>query len=263
MTTEQSVAAHYGRGDVLNRLLSIVQGAGDDPESFSPEALRGADQLHIGGPPATSRVAERAGISAGMHVLDIGCGLGGVARHLAAHFGTRVTGVDLTPQFVIAAEELTRRTGQSDSIAFTQASAVDLPFETSAFDAAVLIHVGMNIADKEKMFSEAARVLHSGAALAVYDIMLTGADQLTYPLPWAAEAETSFLWAPTAYTEAARTAGFDIDTKINTVTDGVAFLQRALSGGAPVGLEAPSMQNLLAAFRTGTLAPIEIYARLR
>lgn len=257
------MAAHYGRGDVLSRMLSVVQAAGRDPESFSPEVLSAADQLHIGGPEATTRVAERAGIRSGMHVLDIGSGLGGVSRHLQARLGARVTGIDLTPQFVRAAQELTRRTGQSGSVTFTNGSAVRLPFGEDVFDAAVLIHVGMNIPDKAAVFAEAARVLRSGGVLAVYEIMRVGDGSESYPLPWAATPQTSALWSPTAYAEAIRSAGFAVDSDVDVTDAGIAFVEQALASGAPTGLEAPVLRNLLDAFQSRTLAPVEIYARLR
>ena len=48
-----------------------------------------------------------------MSVLDVGSGVGGPARFLAATYGCRVTGVDLSEPFVNAARYLTERTGQS------------------------------------------------------------------------------------------------------------------------------------------------------
>ena len=48
-----------------------------------------------------------------MSVLDVGSGVGGPARFLAATCGCQVTGVDLSEPFVDAARYLTERTGQS------------------------------------------------------------------------------------------------------------------------------------------------------
>ncbi|MFQ4147573.1 class I SAM-dependent methyltransferase [Arthrobacter sp. LAPM80] len=262
MGTEESVAAHYGRGNVEKQLLDIVEAGGGNPEAFAPAKLHGADQLHVGGADATTRVATRAGISHATRVLDLGSGMGGVARHLAQEFGATVHGVDLTPEFVAAARSITERTGLSGQVTFSAGSILALPFGDSDFDAAIMVHVGMNIQDKDKVFAETARVLRPGGVLAVYDIMLMGGDVEQYPLPWAATAATSFLQPPLAYTDALAQAGFLVDQEAKPLAEGIAFLENALASGGPLGVEAPALTNLLAAFRSGLLAPVEIYARL-
>src|SRR3546814_3455016 len=116
-----------------------------------------------------------------MSLLDIGCGLGGAARHFARACGCTVTGVDLTPEYVAVAEALTRMVGQADRVAFRAGSALDLPFEAASFDAATLLHVGMNIPDKDRLCAEAARVLKPGGVFGVYDGMRVGDGALTFP----------------------------------------------------------------------------------
>lgn len=263
MSYEESVAEHYGRTNAEELMLGKISSMGKDPEHFDVADLAGMDQLHVGGAEATSRVAARAGINAGNHVLDIGSGLGGVARHLAHHFGATVHGVELTPEFVAAATSLTRRTGLSAQVAFTQGNALSLPFEQNSFDAALFMHVGMNIQDKDQVFTEAARVLRPGSVMAVYDVMLMGGDVEEYPLPWAGSAETSFLQPPLAYSDALGQAGFSVDYEAKVpASDSVAFLERALAGGGPAGVERTQWSNLMKFFQTGLLAPVEIYAHL-
>lgn len=262
MSTEEAVAAHYSQADALELLLNIVKTSGGNPEHFSPAALQNADQLHIGGAVATTRVATRAGINAGSRVVDLGSGMGGVARHVAHDFGATVQGVDLTQKFVDAARTITERTGLSEQVSFSQGSILALPFGDDSFDVALMIHVGMNIQDKDKVFAEAARVLRTGGVFAVYDIMLLGGDIETYPLPWAVTPDTSFVQPPLAYSDALAQAGFVVDHEAKPLAEGMEFLERGLSTGGPVGVEAGAMSNLLTAFRSGTLAPVEIYARL-
>lgn len=263
MSYEDSVAAHYGQNDVLGQLLGMVRAAGKDPEHFSPADLHGADQLHLGGPAATSRIANRAGITAASRVLDIGSGLGGVARHLAGEFGATVHGVDMTAEFVTAAQVLTRATGLGSLATFTHGNGASLPVEENSFDVGLLIHVGMNVRDKGKVFTEAARALRPGGVMVVYDVMLLGGDVETYPLPWAATPETSFLQPPLAYSDALDQAGFDVDHEAKSLSEAIEFLERALESGGPVGVPVLPLSNLLAACRDGILAPVEIYAHLR
>lgn len=262
MSYEESVAAHYGRNNAQEQLLGIIRGAGGNPENFSPGDLHGADQLHVGGAAATTRVAARAGVNAGSHVLDLGSGLGGVARHLAHDFGATVHGVDLTPQFVDAARSITERTGLSGQVTFSQGSILALPFADDSFDMALMVHVGMNIQDKDTVFAEAARVLRPGCVLAVYDIMLVGGDAEEYPLPWAATPETSFVQPPLAYSDALAQAGFIVDHEAKPLADGIEFLDKALTSGGPAGVDKVALGHLLSAFRSGVLAPVEIYSHL-
>src|SRR5690606_32008034 len=115
---------------------------------------------------------------------------------IAERTGARVTGVDLTPDFVETARSLTETVGLSAD--FVVGSALDLPFADAAFDLATLIHVGMNIPDKPRLFAEAARVLVPGGAFAIYEVMRFGAHP-AFPLPWAADASSSFLETPDGY----------------------------------------------------------------
>lgn len=267
MVFEESVAAHYGRIDAEAQFLAMLRRDGKDPEHFAPADLHGADQLHIGGAAATSRLAGRAGLDSGTKVLDIGSGMGGVARHLAHEHGVHVHGVDLTPEFVTLARSLTQRTALDGSVTFSQGSALALPLDAKTFDAAVMVHVGMNIRDKDKVFAEAARVLRPGGVFAVYDIMVVGGETEEYPLPWADTGETSFVQPPLAYSDALTQAGFEVDLEAKTVQEGIDFLDHALASvaagtGGPMGVGAAALTNLRAAFQDGILAPVEIYAHL-
>src|SRR3546814_2226143 len=100
--------------------------------------------------------------------------------------------------------------GQADRVAFRAGSALDLPFEAASFDAATLLHVGMNIPDKDRLCAEAARVLKPGGVFGVYDVMRVGDGALTFPVAWAATAGTSFVADPATYRRALEAAGFEI-----------------------------------------------------
>jgi len=140
-------------------------------------------------------------------VLDIGSGVGGPARALAASHGCLVTGVDLSEPFVDAARYLTERTGQSGQVSFRTASALELPFDDGHFDVVLLQHVAMNIADRARLYREIRRVLKPGGKFATYDVVLRGGE-LHYPVPWARTPDTSFLLTPDATREAVEEAGF-------------------------------------------------------
>ena len=62
-------------------------------------------------------------MSEDQHVLDIGCGIGGTARFMAAHIGCKVTGIDLTPEYIDIAKKLTDLTGLGKKVNYEVASA--------------------------------------------------------------------------------------------------------------------------------------------
>jgi ubiquinone/menaquinone biosynthesis C-methylase UbiE len=118
-----------------------------------------------------------------------------------------VTGVDLSEPFVDAARYLTERTGLSAQVSFQIASALDLPFDDGRFDAVLLQHVAMNIADRAGLYREIRRVLRSGGRLATFDVVSNGGEP-HYPVPWARAPATSFLLTAAATREAIEPAGF-------------------------------------------------------
>src|SRR5260370_13886864 len=114
---------HYRSRGVTERLKTALMALGPEDQRVTPEQLGALDQFHTGGLAATTELARLAGITADMSVLDVGSGVGGPARFLAATYGCRVTGVDLSEPFVDAARYLTERTGQGGEVSFHTASA--------------------------------------------------------------------------------------------------------------------------------------------
>lgn len=273
MEAEQQVARHYGRGGIEQAFLDALRAVGKDPDHLTPGDLSGADEFHLGGPAATAELARGLGLGPDMHLLDVGCGIGGPARHVAAAQGCRVTGIDLTAEFVEAAEALTRRCGLAGLVSFRQASALAMPFANGAFDAATLLHVGMNIADKAALFAEVKRVLKPGGRFGVYDVMRTGEGDLPYPMPWAATPETSFVESPETYRRLLGQAGFAIeaehDRRALALQLGREARERtAARGPSPLGphlLMGPTapqrVGNVMAALERGLIAPVEMVAR--
>ena len=115
--TEQ-VAQHYGKGGLLDRILGALAQAGKDIDHLTIDDLAPVDEFHSRRRLATQELAAMMAPSAADHVIDIGSGLGGPSRYLAATYGCRVSGVDLTPEFVETAIALTARVGLSDRSGF-------------------------------------------------------------------------------------------------------------------------------------------------
>jgi sarcosine/dimethylglycine N-methyltransferase len=202
-----AVRDHYRATGLTERLKTALAALGPEDQRLTPQQLGALDQFHTRGLAATAELATLAGITAGMSVLDVGSGVGGPARFLAATYGCRVTGVDLSGPFVDAARYLTERTGQSGQVSFEIASALELPFDSGRFDVALLQHVAMNIHDRARLYREIRRVLKLGGRFATFDVVLNSGEP-HYPLPWARTPATSFLLTAAATREAIEPAGF-------------------------------------------------------
>jgi sarcosine/dimethylglycine N-methyltransferase len=201
------VRDHYRATGLTARLKAALAALGPEDRRLTPRQLDALDQFHTRGLAATAELAKLAGITADTSVLDVGSGVGGPARFLAATYGCRVTGVDLSEPFVDAARYLTERTGQSGQVSFKTASALELPFDDGRFDVVLLQHVAMNISDRAGLYREIRRVLKSGGRFASYDVVLSSGEP-HYPVPWARTPATSFLLTAAATREAIEPAGF-------------------------------------------------------
>ncbi len=268
---EGAVAAHYAQGDLESALLAEMAKAGFDPHELTAADLAPMDEFHIGGLEASKALARHLPEGPGCRLLDIGCGIGGPARFFAEALDCEVVGIDLTPDFIAVAEGLTRRVGLGDHVSFHVASALDLPFHDAAFDCATLLHVGMNIADKQALFAEAARVLQPGATFAVYDVMRLAPGDLNWPLPWSSVPETSFVGTQADYRQALEAAGFEIKVEVIRAPEAKEFFRRqrqrieAGEGGpslAPIMGETfqTKIANMVTLIGADVLAPVEMIA---
>lgn len=273
MTTEQQVASHYTHGSLEQAIFDALKAMGKDIDRLSASDLSAADEFHLGWRAATAEIAKDLGLARGMHVLDVGSGIGGPARYFAQAHGCRVTGIDLTEEFVRVAGELTRRCRLDELVSFKQAGALDLPFADGAFDAATLIHVGMNIQDKAKLFENVRRVLKPGALFCVYEVMRAEAGEIPYPMPWAQAPDTSFVEAPETYRRLLAAAGFRIEREENRREFALKLAREmrekvAVHGAPPLGLHVlmgpaskERLGNVMSTLERGTIAPIEMIAR--
>ena len=196
MSFDQAVASHYTSDQLLDAIQTAVEQIGKTTDEVTIEDLAPTDEFHIGSRPATQHLLSQLDFSEGDHILDVGCGLGGAARYMATAYDTRVTGIDLTQSFVDVGNVLNSWVGMNGQVTLRRANALSLPFENAEFDGATLLHVGMNIEDKRRLFREIYRVLRPGAALGVYDIMQINDGDLTFPVPWATESTISKLATP-------------------------------------------------------------------
>lgn len=273
MMSDDLVTEHYTQPDLRASIETALVAAGVSLDGLTTADLALVDEFHVGGRPATQHLLDQLELSPGAEVLDIGCGIGGASRLCAETYGAQVTGIDLTPTYVEVAQWLTDRVGLADRVTHRVANAAELPFKKRTFDAAYLLHVGMNVADKTGLFASVGPVLQRGARLGIYDLMRVGFGDLTFPQPWSRLTTTSFLAPADSYAASLEAADFEV-VACHDRTEAVVGVVTALAGriedGAappPLGLHlvmgpdfGTKMVNLATALTEGLIAPVELVA---
>lgn len=204
------VADHYASDGIAARVLTALRNVAGPDVAITPDALAPIDHFHGRGVIATEELVAMMQPKASDHLLDIGCGIAGPARWIAAKYGCRVTGVDLTAEFCHAARELNVVTGLAHRVRILQGSALSLPMPEDNFHHAYSQAALMNIADKLGVFREAFQVLRPGGLLALSFPGAGPAGEPLYPLPWATTADISFLVTPDEIRGDLLAAGFQI-----------------------------------------------------
>lgn len=273
MSLEDAVAAHYARAGLSEKVLAALAAAGKDVDRLSLEDLAAVDEFHVRGRPATVELASRLDLGAGTRVLDVGCGIGGPSRYVAATYDCRVVGLDLTEEYCRAAAVLAQRVGLADRVEYRAGSALAMPFADAEFDAALTEHVAMNIEDKALLYREVARVLRPGARFGIYDLLQGPGGEVQFPVPWARDAPTSFLVGLEALESLLRAAGFEVLTRRETAAEARQWLEQVRARMAepvpppaalPLLLGAdfrPMVQNLACNLLEDRVVPTEVICR--
>lgn len=195
-TYSEAVNEHYGPTDISARIIERLEKAGKDVGNLSRDDLAPFDEFHSGGLASTRELARFAKLRPGLKLLDVGSGIGGPARTLAAEFGCEVIGVDLTEEYCRAAEMLTDKLGLGDKVQFRCANALDMPFADGSFDVVWSQNTLMNIHDKVGLFQQIRRVLRPGGMFAFETVLAGTTPDIHFPVFWADSPSLSFLVKP-------------------------------------------------------------------
>lgn len=275
MDIETQVERHYGHGSLEQAIFEGLEAAGKPLDRLTPADFAPVDEFHIGGREATAAFADGMNVKPGLRLLDVGAGLGGASRYFAAELGCEVDGVDLSEEYVAVAQALARRVGLQSRVRYHRASALQLPFADASFDGAYMMHVGMNIDDKARLFAELRRVVRPGGGVGVYDIMRERPGPLSFPSTWASGVATSFVETAGVYSGTMANAGFEVGPPRSQREIALTYFQRmraaaARNGGAPppfglhilMGASArEKIANMVDDLRAGLIAPTEIFGR--
>jgi SAM-dependent methyltransferase len=196
---------------LYNRIIAGINKLGIELSELTLDDLLPVDEFHIRGKTATQELIKLAGFTSDMHILDVGCGVGGSARRLVDEVGCRVTGIDLSDEYIDAAEKLTRIFKMEERASFKAGSALQMPFADNSFDGAWTIQMGMNIEDKLSWLKEINRVVKPGGRVVFYEVHADKNIPAHYPTPWAQDSSMSFLVPPEEFHSIVKAADFVVE----------------------------------------------------
>ena len=237
-------AGYRVEGDLYENIIAALRRAEKPLAALTLEDLAPVDHFHARGFPATVELADQLRISEKSHLVDIGCGLGGPARYMARRFKCRVSGVDITEEFVRTGRQLNALLHMEEQVQLQEGDALQLPYADNTFDGGYSQHVTMNIADRERFYAEAARVLKPGACFATTEHGLGPKGDPLYPVPWSVDGSNSHLVTPEATRRFAFDAGFEAIDIVEVGDKYLAAYRKSLEQ-APVELPALGIHLLL------------------
>lgn len=201
---------YYSPNNLYNQIIKGLEDIGKDLASLNLEDLHPVDEFHIRGTTATNELIELAQFTPDMHILDVGCGVGGSTRRLSHKTGCKVTGIDLSEEYIDAANRLTHLLDMQETVNFHSGSALDLPFDDNSFDGVWSIQMNMNVEDKDQWLGELFRVLKPGSKAILYEVCGHRNSPVYHPVPWAQDESMSFLLTPEIFFDVISSVGFDI-----------------------------------------------------
>jgi sarcosine/dimethylglycine N-methyltransferase len=242
----------WRRPALTEALRDALAKLGPGRPALTVDDLAHLDQIHNGGIAATRALARLLDPRPGARVLDVGGGLGGPARLLAAEFGCDVTVLDVSHDYVQAGAFLTTHLGLQGSVRFVLGSALALPYPAARFDVIWTQNSGMNIEDKAALYAEFFRVLRPGGRLATQEPVAGPVQPLHFPVVWAHDAASSFLLSAPALRTRIASAGFreliwearpPAPTLQSTGPAPVVTIQHLLMGDRLPAIQAAALRN--------------------
>lgn len=192
-TLVQNIRNHYLREGLFEIIQNGLIEKGIDLHSVTRQDIAAVDEFHVRGAAVSRELAQMVDLQ-GKSLLDVGCGLGGACRMLADEYLDQVTGIDLSEEYIRTANELSKMVKLDHKTKFIVGNATQLPFKGKEFEAVWTQHVQMNIPNKDQFYAEIARVLKPGGHFLYYEIFKGNDKAISYPVPWAANPELSFLF---------------------------------------------------------------------
>ena len=165
-TVARTKEYYDGPADEIYRLIwgeNIHLGIPCNADCPHPEAMEHTNEI----------MAGLANLTPDSRVLDLGCGYGGAARYLARQYGCAVVGINLSEKELELARQRALETGLQSSLTFERGDFHNLNYENECFQVVWSQEAFLHGADKDKIVSEAMRVLMPGGTLIFSDLLVS------------------------------------------------------------------------------------------
>ncbi len=116
-------------------------------------------------------MAAMAGDLRGARIIDVGCGIGGPAIHLARNYRCHVTGISVSSAGVDRANAKASEAGLSGHIECLVRDAMNTQLNGGVFDVAWVMESSHLMPDKARLVAECHRVLKPGGRIVLCDLM--------------------------------------------------------------------------------------------
>jgi ubiquinone/menaquinone biosynthesis C-methylase UbiE len=130
------------------------------------ERAQALDQLQV-----NEALVEALAPVAGEHILEVGCGSGVLCRQVAPGVapGGKITGVDISPEFLMLAQDYAVNADLSDSVQWGAAQAEVLPFQDASFDGVFAARLLLHVSNPQPVLNELVRVVRPGGRVVAMD----------------------------------------------------------------------------------------------
>lgn len=196
--------------NLFEDIIKFIKSKNGDPTNS--ESLCHFDQIHAGGMKVTTHLLDLTEIGENKLLLDLGGGIGGVARVFATKLKCKVISLDYSLNYNITGKKLTELCNIKN-VFFVNADATSTPLKNDSCEIILLQHLNMNIKDKEKLFQECFRILKQNGKIIFHEWFIKDGfkeNLLKFPLPWSDTHEFSFLIEIKYFLDLALRSGFEL-----------------------------------------------------
>jgi ubiquinone/menaquinone biosynthesis C-methylase UbiE len=148
MADEQIEFGSNEWGDIMDMVY------GNDFHRFI-DLIERNDIFSVSGERGLNYLGDKLELTHSNHVLDLCSGMGGPARYLAAKYGCKVTGIDISESSYHAAQKRTKEVGLDHLVNFVHVNALDIPFPDQCFTYVIGSDAWLYFPDKIQLYKAA------------------------------------------------------------------------------------------------------------